>query len=233
MRKLLLIALTTAMMMAVTACGGEKEKEQETTTVSEDAGAENATGDSNAGDSESEGTIGEVLYEDFKSKANGTAQEIADGLLQNSVIQFMPASMPVEPGFLNGFDNAEIKGFKEGVMFGPAMGTMPFIGYIFTLEDGADVDAFKTTLKDSANLRWNICTEAEEMVVESEGNTVFFLMCPKSFEQPEAEGDMPGNMDMGDVDAGDMPADMGDVDAGDMPAAMPDDMPVEGGVVAE
>jgi hypothetical protein len=83
------------------------------------------------------------------------------------------------------------------------------------------------------------------MVVESEGNTVFFLMCPKSFEQPEAEGDMPGNMDMGDVDAGDMPADMGDVDAGDMPAdmgdvdagdmpaAMPDDMPVEGGVVVE
>ena len=28
----------------------------------------------------------------------------------------------------------------------------------------------------------NICTEAEEMVVESEGNTVFFLMCPKSLE---------------------------------------------------
>ena len=57
------------------------------------------------------------------------------------------------------------------------------------LADGADVEAFKTQLSDNANLRWNICTAAEEMVIENEGNTVFFLMCPASFEQPEVEGD--------------------------------------------
>ena len=91
--------------------------------------------------------------------------------------------MAVEPGLLNGFDNAEITGFKEGVMFSPMMGTIPFVGYIFVLEDGADVDAFKDTLEKNANLRWNICTEAEELTVDNEGNTVFFLMSPKNFEE--------------------------------------------------
>ena len=96
-------------------------------------------------------------------------------------------------------------------MFGPAIGTIPFVGYVFVLEDGADVEGFKTTLKDNANLRWNICTMAEEMVCESEGNTVFFLMCPTSFEQPE-EGD----------DAG-----VGDMGVGDM------EIPAEDGIAAE
>ena len=90
---------------------------------------------------------------------------------------------PIEAGLLMGFDNAEITGFQEGVMFGPMMGTIPFVGYIFVLEDGADVDGFVQTLEDNANLRWNICTEAEEMVAEADGNHVFFLMCPKNFEE--------------------------------------------------
>ena len=81
-------------------------------------------------------------------------------------------------------------------MFGPMIGTIPFIGYVFTLAEGADVEAFKTLLTDNANLRWNICTAAEELVVESEGNTVFFLMCPTTFEQPEGEGGDVGGMDM-------------------------------------
>ena len=92
-------------------------------------------------------------------------------------------TIDVEEGYLTGFDNTEIKGFKSGVMFAPGMGTIPFVGYIFTLDDGADVDAFVSNLKSSANLRWNICTEAEQMVVEKSGNKVFFVMCPKSFEQ--------------------------------------------------
>jgi hypothetical protein len=101
----------------------------------------------------------------------------------------MGGPTPIEEGLLSGFDNTEIKGFKEGTMFAPMMSSIAFVGYIFELEDGADVDAFKTTLKDSANLRWNICVEAEELIVENEDNKVFFLMCPKSFEQPETEGE--------------------------------------------
>ena len=60
--------------------------------------------------------------------------------------------------------------------------TVIFVGFVFVLEDGADVEGFKQMLSDNANLRWNICTEAEELVVESSGNTVFFLMCPATME---------------------------------------------------
>lgn len=161
MKKLTAILLVLVMMFSVAACGnagsGEEVKEPE--------------------------TVGEFLLQDFKSNPEGSAQEVADRVIQNEILPFEAVTMPVEPGFLTGFDNAEITGFSEGVMFAPMMGTIPFVGYVFTLEDGADVDAFVQTLEDSANLRWNICTEAEEMVAEAEGNNVFFLMCPKNFEE--------------------------------------------------
>lgn len=129
-------------------------------------------------------TVGEHLLYEFRENSDKTPQEIADILLANPVIQFMSATMPVEPGLLNGFDNYEVSGFTEGVMFGPAMGTIPFVGYIFELDEDTDVDEFKDALSENANLRWNICTEADEMIVENEGNLVFFLMCPKSFDEP-------------------------------------------------
>ena len=156
MKKLLTVLLIAVMVMGLAACGG---------------GAA--------------GTVGETLVADFKADATGTTQEIADRLIQNEIIEFAGATMPVEPGFLTGFDNAEITGFEEGVMFAPMMGTIPFVGYVFELEEGADIDAFKQTLETSANLRWNICTEAEELIVDNVENKVFFLMSPKSFEEAE------------------------------------------------
>ena len=158
MKKILAVLLASVMVLGMTACGGKEE-------------------------SSAPSTVGGILLEDFKSDASGSAQEIADRVITNEIIPFGGASMPVEEGFLMGFDNAEITGFEEAVMFAPMMGTIPFVGYIFDLEDGADTDAFMQTLKDSANLRWNICTEAEELTVDSEGDKVFFLMSPKTFEE--------------------------------------------------
>ncbi len=192
MKKILALMLTLVMVLSLAACGGSKEDKPEN-----NAGANTQKED--AADEIVANTIGTKLYVDFKSKANGTCQEIADGLLENELIPFMGASMPVEPGLLSGFDNAEITGFKEGVMFGPAIGSIAFVGYVFELEEGTDVETFKTTLKDNANLRWNICVAAEEIVVENEGNKVFFVMCPTSFDEPAAEdqpGDMVPDMDM-------------------------------------
>ena len=163
MKKIIALCLATLMMFGVVACAGKDD-----------------TKDGNANKPE---TVGEILLADFKENPDGTAQDIADRLITNEIIPFAGGAMAVEPGFLNGFDNAEITGFKEGVMFSPMMGTIPFVGYIFVLEDNADVDAFKDTLEQNANLRWNICTEAEELTVDNEGNTVFFLMSPKKFEE--------------------------------------------------
>lgn len=129
-------------------------------------------------------TLGYTLLADFKAKASGkSAQEIADALLTNPAIKFAGGAIPVEEGYLTGFDDVEIKGFKEGVMFAPMIGTIPFVGYIFELADGTDANGFVSTLRDNANLRWNICTSADEMVTFVLGNKVFFVMCPESLEE--------------------------------------------------
>ncbi len=131
------------------------------------------------------GDVAEPLVFDFKENADKTPQEIADALLQNPVIEFMPATMPVEEGVLTGFGDAEIKGFDKGVMFGPAIGTIPFIGYVFDLSDDTDAKEFENTLKENADLNWNICTEADELVVESDGDKVIVIMTPEKFEDTE------------------------------------------------
>ncbi len=130
-------------------------------------------------------TLGNTLLADFKSKANSgmSTLEIAEGLMQNEAIKFMGGAMEVEPGLLSGFDNTEITGFKSGAVFMPMIGSIAFVGYVFELENAADTGAFISKLKSSANMRWNICVEAEEMVTGSVGNKVFFVMCPKTLEE--------------------------------------------------
>lgn len=149
-------------------------------TVSVLAGCSNDT------NTDTPSTVGGMMYQQFTEVVEGkTALEIAEALATSETLPFMGGAVEVEPGFLSGFDNYEVTGFSKGAMFAPMMGTIPFVGYIFELEEGADVEAFKTSLKDNANLRWNICTEAEEMTVENEGNIVFFLMSPTVFEDAE------------------------------------------------
>lgn len=130
------------------------------------------------------GTPAQTIFADFKAKVKDDSdiEALANELLTNGIIPFQGATMPVEAGFLNGF-KSEINGFEKGVMFSPVIGTIPFVGYIFKLADGADIDAFKKTLRDNADLRWNICTEADEMICEAEGSLVFFIMAPASFEE--------------------------------------------------
>ena len=128
-------------------------------------------------------SVGNVLLNDFKSKVGSTSSvlELADQLVHNPIIPFMGGAMDVEEGFLSGFDNAEIKGFKSGAVFMPMIGSIPFIGYVFELENEAGVSAFISNLESNANLRWNICVTADEMVSGSVGNKVFFVMAPTSF----------------------------------------------------
>lgn len=183
MKKIITLVLTLIMVLAFVACGQTGNEGTPTPTPTEEA--------------KTPETVGEKLYAEFKANHEGTALEIAERIIGNEIIQFFGGAMAVEEGLLSGFDNFEVKGFKEGAMFGPMMGSIAFVGYIFTLEDGADVEAFKTGLKDNANLRWQICVQAEELIVENEGNTVFFLMCPKTFETPEMPEDELGGMDMG------------------------------------
>lgn len=198
MKKAIAILLATMMLLSTTACSNS-DSGNNSDNVSSESSVSNvesnneseseAVSDTSNNNADTEATVGETLLAAFRADSNGTAQEIADRLITNEIITFMGGAMPVEEGLLSGFDNVEITGFTEGATFAPMMSSIAFVGYIFELPEDADVEAFKTTLKESANLRWNICVEAEELIVENEGNKVFFLMCPKSFEQPEGEGD--------------------------------------------
>lgn len=204
MKKLFALILSAAMLLSFAACGGKGEGETEpeitVPTVTEEAvddmnqpaapgeGPEMPVVDTPAVDGDAPATDGNsaaqvllnVFYDEMAKNSAASAEELANAVIAHESIQFMPMVMPVEEGFLTGFDDYEVKGFAEGAAFAPGIGTIPFVGYIFKLADGADVEAFKADLEANANLRWNICTAAEEMVCENVGNTVFFLMCPVS-----------------------------------------------------
>ena len=128
-------------------------------------------------------TVGNSLLSTFKANSSGSALSVAEKIIEKGNLPFAAGAMEVEQGLLSGFDNAEITGFKSGAQFGPMIGSIAFIGYVFELEDGVSASDFIANLKRSANLRWNICVEAEEMVAGSSGNKVFFVMCPKAFEE--------------------------------------------------
>ena len=176
MKKFLCVLLAGAMLASITACGAKtaETKPAETTEATTEARKEPET-------------LGEALLFDFQDRvaenAEATAQELADGILSNEMILFSGASMPVEEGFLMGFDNVEVKGFEEGVMFAPMIGSIPFVGYVFDTADAESAEALVTVLTESANPRWNICVEAEETVSGTVEDKVFFVMCPKSLEE--------------------------------------------------
>lgn len=176
MKKLFSILIAATLLLSLCACGSNapattEPPVQETPTPSA-APSASPTGEN----------MGQALLKDFSDRVNAEpelgAEELAKALLENPVIEFAGDALPVEPGLLTGFGNAEITRFAQGAMFAPMISTIPFVGYVFVLDEGADAEAFVQTLKDNADPRWNICTEADETIAEHVGNTVFFVMCP-------------------------------------------------------
>ncbi len=205
MKKILAMLLAISMLLSFAACG---EKPAEDVEINPDEIVENAEENEKVDapqedkapakdetaqkpeekpaedkKEESAQTVGNILLGEFKAQAGSKdALAIAESLAQSSILPFMAGAMEVEQGLLSGFDNYEVKGFQKGATFMPMMGSIAFVGYVFELEDGVNPADFIADLKKNANLRWNICVEAEEMVTGNVGNKVFFVMCPKQFE---------------------------------------------------
>ncbi len=160
MKKIFALILALCMLLSLCACGKEEAAEP--------------------------ATLGQELYSDFSAKVNAgerDAQALADALLASGKLPFEGGmSAEMEEGFLMGF-SADITGFEKAVMFGPMIGAIPFVGYIFELDSADSCEAFCATLLENCDPRWNICTEADETVCGSAENLVFFVMC--SNEQAE------------------------------------------------
>ena len=212
MKKIIALLLTLALAFTVVACtkapvnnGNDTPNTNEAVDTEENVADE--TDEAPAADNAS---VAQTLVSAFKTLAADTSldtQAIADALIANEVLSAvgMMATMPIEDVYLSGFDNYEVNGFAECVMFAPMIGTIPFVGYVFTVGDGVDASAFAADLEANANLRWNICVAADEVATAVEGNKVMFVMAPVSFEQENSEDAVVDDM-IGDMEDVEVPA---------------------------
>lgn len=182
--------LICSMVFGLTACGGKDEGPASESTVESVTESTPESSESSVEvsveDEKTEDVVSASVKADFQrivaENEDMTATEVAEKLCENPVLTIGPISMPVEEGLLNGFGNTEITGFSEGCMFAPMIGAIPFIGYVFELKEDTDPDAFMSLLRENGDLAWNVCTRADEMVVERAGNKILFVMCPTVFE---------------------------------------------------
>lgn len=135
-------------------------------------------------------TPAQILCAEFKNAVKKDSsinlEDLGNQLITNEIIEFGGITVPIEEGYLMGFTK-DVTGFKSGVFFGPMIGAIPFVGYLFEVD--GDTNAFIKNLEETADLRWNVCTSADEKVSAAVGNKVFFVMAPKSFDENE-DGDI-------------------------------------------
>ena len=127
-------------------------------------------------------TVVESLSAIFKTeiKKETDIEKVAQKISESDVIVPQVQTFQVADGdYLAGFKE-EIKGFNKVVGISPMIGTIPFIAYVFEVDDA---ESFAKTLEDNAQLNWNICTQADEMKITTVDNYIFFVMAPKSFEE--------------------------------------------------
>ena len=127
-------------------------------------------------------TVAVSLSKVFLSEIKKTKdiEEVAEKISKSDVIVPETQVFTIgEDDYLTGFKE-EIKGFKKAVGIAPMINTIPMIAYVFEVENPEE---FKKNLEDNAQLNWNICTVADEMKITIEGDYVFFIMSPESFEE--------------------------------------------------
>lgn len=127
-------------------------------------------------------TVAVSLSKEFKKeiKESKDIEAVANKISQSKVIVPKTQVFTIgEEDYLQGFKE-EIKGFKKAVGIAPMINTIPMIAYIFEVENPEE---FAKKLKENAQLNWNICTQADEMKITIEGNYIFFIMSPESFEE--------------------------------------------------
>lgn len=169
MKKFLTLVLSLVLCVSLVACGGKKS-----TDIIPEVDAASVGGQHWA-----------AFVEQVAANPEATVEELANALVTLEINQFMGGAMPVDPEYFPGFDNYKPEGYTSGAMFMPMIGSIAYVGYVFELAEDADVAAFVQALTDNCNPRWNICVEADQTVAGSQGNKVFFLMCPATYEMPE------------------------------------------------
>ena len=122
----------------------------------------------------------EMFHNYLNNHPNADVNKFAGYLASHQSFNLL-FSKSVSEGRLTGFGDfteiTEITGFSSGAVFKPQVDPSDFIGYVFKVKEGTDVNSFKTMLKEKANLGWNVCITLNTIIVESDGDYVLFMMC--------------------------------------------------------
>ena len=188
MKKILALILSALMLLTVVACGSAEDTTADTQT---DASSDKATDteapvvDETPKSDVALETIAKALadkYAEYTGVRDSYNDYIAsveseeDKMSYEDFVSFQIVTMAVEDfEYLMGLTEVPA-GIGEAYLYQPGMMGQAYIGYIFRLADGTDIEAFKTALKEKADLRWNICTAANTIICENYGDTVFFSM---------------------------------------------------------
>ena len=197
MKKILAIILASLMLISFVACDNNSEETTNEETINnetknEETNKEEVTTEApvptetDLAAAASVEKIAQALvlkYADYIDLRSSYDSYIADLTEEDEKISFeefcsfriFSESIGADAEWLQGFTEVPA-GFSEAYCYGPNMMGQAFIGYIFRVADGTDVEAFKKTLTDTCDPRWNICTMANTTVCESYGNLVYFSM---------------------------------------------------------
>lgn len=188
MKKTLLAIIFAILVISLVSCGAKKDDGKGTDDATNDTESITDTDviapDTDASTETDAGTDSEELLSDSvvnaffeKAKDGMTAEEIANEMVKDGETEGYVVDVMGDDSYFMGFGNAEITGYTEAARFSPMIGAIPFMAYIFILDEGADSAAFMQMLLDNCNPRWNICTEADTVKAEQSGNAILFLMC--------------------------------------------------------
>ena len=227
MKKILAIILASLMLLSFVACGNNNE--ENTTDVNNEVNSENNNNENNeqvnllpnviAPNTElkyedATKTLGYYFWQKFvevkAANADATSANVVEAIFNSNLVNAiqMPMTFELTAGdYLQGFiyenENGEeviIDGYETGALFGSGMMGVAFIGYVFDLAEGADVDAFVKMLDENKDPRWNGCTIADMTIIDAIGNTVFMIMCP--IPAPYAISGIPDVVEPATLEAG-------------------------------
>lgn len=186
--KKLYIGLLLGALMLSSACNIKSEDTESTVEINEvDTEVESTNENNLINDNESTSekqteTLSNIFLDIATTNPDSSLNDVITKFINSAPTPFEISSTLAEEGYLAGFTDTEITGFKEAYQIGPMIGSIPFIAYAFEVDE-SNVEEFKTMLLDHADLRWNICTEADSKMCVSHGKFVFFIMSPDTFEE--------------------------------------------------
>lgn len=188
MKKIIATVLALMMVLSLVACGAGEEKKDPTnggnTVENNETPAPAGPTDKELADAASVEEIAKALinkYAEFAGVRETYDQYMAEMPEEEQIsyeefLSYQMAVNPVDPEYLMGFGETQPTGYSEAYVYQPMMMGTAFIGYIFRVAEGTDVEAFKKSLTDNCDPRWNICTMANTTVCENFENLVYFTM---------------------------------------------------------